>query len=268
MDLLRKILTFLAFFFVVGILFSFLFPGKVKIVDDIRLFMQRPVIMWLGKLKADELPGEVDIDYIEIAEYLEELPVGSIYFTSTRGYVITEFIPGKWKHAGIFLGTKKKVARTFGRESSLYRRLDTLMHDDVYYVLDSRAEGVLVHPMVDLSNMREISYLTDFAVFSPNMSLEELEIFILEALNYLYREYDFDWLMGDDESVFCSELVYIALKRVGLDVALRTYTLGREVVSPDDLYDFFSQNSTDKNSFVFYMGLSKNSGILEIILKT
>jgi hypothetical protein len=271
MDILRKILIFFAVFSVAGILFSYLFPGKVEIVDDMRLFMQRPVIIWFGKIKADDfpvvfydqLPGEVDIDYAELQEYLEDLPVGSIYFTSTRSYAITEFIPGKWKHTGIFLGTKERIAGIFGDESDLYGRLDSLMDDNDFYVLDSRAEGVQVHPVRDLSNMREVSYLTDFAAFSPDMPVVELEEFIEEALSYLNREYDFDWLTDDDETIFCSELLYISLRRVGIDIARRTSTFSREVITPDDLFDALLRDSSGVNSFDFYVGLSKNNGILE-----
>jgi hypothetical protein len=272
MDILRKILILLALFSVVGILFSYIFPGKVVIVDDMRLFMQRPIIRWFGKIKADdfpvvfseELPGEIDIDYSELQIVLEDLPVGSIFFTTTRSYAITEFIPGKWKHTGIFLGNKGGVAMTFGVESELYGRLDSLMNEEGYYVLDSRAEGVKVHPIIDLSNMRENSYLTGFAAFSPDMSIADQEKFIMEALYYLDREYDFDWLTEDDESIFCSELLYIALRRVGVDIPQRTSTFSREVITPDNLFDSLIGNSTELgNSFDFHVGLSKNNGILE-----
>lgn len=272
MDILRKIGILLVVFSVAGILFSYIFPGKVVIVDDMRLFMQRPIIRWFGKIKADdfpvvfseELPGEVDIDYSELQIILEDLPVGSIFFTTTRSYAITEFIPGKWKHTGIFLGKKRGVATKFGVDSELYIRLDSLMNEEDYYVLDSRAEGVSVHPIIDLSNMRENSYLTGFAALSPAMPLVDLEDFIMEALRYLDREYDFDWLTDDDESIFCSELLYIALKRVGVDIPQRTSTFSREVITPDNLFDSLLGDSTEPGkSFDFYVGLSKNNGILE-----
>lgn len=257
--------------FILSIVISSIFPGKVRIVDQIRLFAQRPAIKWLGKLKVDELPAydeqdslhKLDISYQELKPYLHSIPSGSIFFTRTRNYAITEFIPGMWKHAGIYLGTKEQVADMFGRESRVYRALDSLMDDTEIYVLDSEADGVRVHPFIDMSNMRDDSYLTNLAVFSMNVTLESKRLFLEEALKFLGREYDYDWLTEEDNTIYCSELIYHSLKVIGMDIEKRTETLSRVVITPDDLFEFISGKQKNHGEFTVKINLFKKDGELK-----
>ncbi len=252
-------------FFILSIVISSIFPGKVRIVDQVRLFAQRPAIKWLGKLKVDELPiydeqdslHNMDISYQELKPYLHSIPSGSIFFTRTRNYAISEFIPGMWKHAGIFLGTKEQVADMFGRESKVYKVLDTLMTDKEIYVLDSEADGVRVHPFRDMSNLREESYLTNFAVFSMNVTHESKRLFLKEALKFLGREYDYDWLTEEDNTIYCSELIYHSLKVIGMEIKKRTETLSRVVITPDDLFEFLNVNNGN-SKFELLLNISKS----------
>ncbi|MHC1780228.1 MAG: YiiX/YebB-like N1pC/P60 family cysteine hydrolase [Bacteroidales bacterium] len=257
--------------FILSIAISSIFPGKVRIVDQIRLFAQRPAIKWLGKLKVDELPTYDsqdslhvnDISFDELKAYLHSIPSGSIFFTRTRNYAISEFIPGMWKHAGIFLGTKEQVADMFGRESKVYRALDSLMDGSEIYVLDSEAEGVRVHPFRDMSNMREESYLTNLAAFSMNVTLESKRLFLKEALKFLGREYDYDWLTEEDNTIYCSELIYHSLKVIGMEIEKRTETLSRIVITPDDLFEYVSGRGKTHGDFSIKINLFKKDGELK-----
>jgi len=257
--------------FILSVVISSLFPGKVKIVDQIRLFAQRPAIKWLGKLKVEDLPTyesqdslhEIDISYDELEPYLHSIPPGSIFFTRTRNYAISEFIPGMWKHAGIFLGTKEQIANAFGKYSRVYKSLDTLMADSDVYVLDSEAEGVRVHPFRDMSNLREESYLTNFAAFNISFSGELKQLYLEEALKFLGREYDYDWLTEEDNTIYCSELIYHTLKVVGMDIKKRTETLSRIVITPDDLFGFIAGKQKNHGEFTIKINLFKKDGELK-----
>ncbi len=269
--IIKRIIFGLIITFILIILFSSLFPGNVRIVDQIRLFAQRPAIKWLGKLKVDDFPttdtpdslADLDLSYDEIQPYLQTITPGSIFFTRTRNYAISEFIPGMWKHAGIFLGTKEQVADKFGKESKVYRVLDSLMNTTDVYVLDSEAEGVRVHPFSDMSNLREVSYLTNFAAFSMNFPTESKHLFLEEALKLLGKEYDYDWLTEEDNTIYCSELIYHSLKVIGMEIKKRTETLSRIVITPDDLYEYISGRGKIHGEFSVKINLLKKGGELK-----
>lgn len=271
MKFFRRILLIIVGAFVLSIVFSLLFPRKIKYVDDVRMFAQRPLIKWFGKLKIEDFPmidsiganKEIDISYDELLQIIKELTPGTIFVTRTRNYAISEFIPSQWEHSGIYLGTKEQVAKYFGRESSLYHRLDTLMNDSEIFVLDSTDDGVQVHPMKKLSNMMEISYLTNFASFSFNQSAPEKALFIEGALRYLGREYDYDWITEDDESIFCSELLYHALNTVGINIKDRTKTVSRDIFTPDNLFAYLLVHSGKTKAYTFNGSFCKRKGVVE-----
>lgn len=265
LKLIKKILWTNIALFIFSILFSSIFPGRIKIVDSVRMLAQRPIIKLLGKIKMDDIPlytfsdndNESDISFEELKMFITNLPPGSIYFTSTRNYAITEFIPGKWKHTGIFLGTKEQLIDYFGKNSNIMIKLDSLINSTDIYVLDSYSNGVSVHPIQDLSNMRIKSYMTDFAAFIYKGTKKNKIEYIQKALNYLNRDYDFDWLTEDPETIYCSELIYHSFKTIGFDIQKRTTTFNRDIFTPDNLFEFLDSISNSSKSFKFYGKISK-----------
>lgn len=271
MKFFRKILLIIIGTFILSIVFSLLFPRKIKVVDNVRMFAQRPLIKWFGKLKIEDFPmidsvganPEIDISFDELLQITDELTPGTIFVTRTRNYAISEFIPSQWEHSGIYLGTKEQVKNYFGAESTLYQRLDMLMNDSDIYVLDSTDGGVQVHPMKELSNMMDISYLTNFASFSFNQTPQEKALFIEGALKYLGRGYDYDWITEDDESIFCSELLFHALNSVGINIKDRTKTVSRDIFTPDNLFTYLLVHSGKDQAYVFNGSFCKRKGVIE-----
>ena len=270
MKYFKRIILVIVGAFVLSILFSLLFPRKVKVVDDVRMFAQRPLIKWFGTIKMDDFPmvddaranENIDIAYQELLLLIKNLTPGTIFLTRTRNYAITEFIPSQWEHSGIYLGTKQQVANFFGIESSLYKKLDGLMNETDIYVLDSTAEGVQVHPIKNLSNMRYVSYMTNFASFTFNQTAQEKAHFIEGALKYLGREYDYDWLTEDDECIFCSELLYHALNSVGINIKERTTTVSRYIFTPDNLFAYLLTHSGEGKAYTFNGSFCKKDGVI------
>lgn len=250
MKTLKRFIWVVAGAFVFSIVFSLIFPGKVKLLDNVRMYAQRPIIRWIGTIEVDTLTDS-DISYEQLLLHIKRLTPGSVFLTRTRNYAITEFIPGYWKHSGIYLGSKSQLVNFFGKENSLVLQLDTLMNDTDFYILDSDAYGVRVHPIQDLSNMRNVSYLTNFTSFSFNAPVTTVEKFISSALVYLGREYDYDWLTEDDSEIFCTELLYHSLSSVGIVIDKRTKTFGRDIFTPDNLYTYLSKKSGRGEKFTF-----------------
>jgi len=260
MRTIKRLLGLLVILFVVAIVYSLLFPGKIRFVDNMRMFVQKPLIKWAGQIKMsqltfkdnDENDGNTDISLEELKTIVKDLPVGSIFFTQTRNYAISQLIPGEWKHTGIFLGTKEQVTTQINTSGFLFRALDTLMNATDIYVLDSYSEGVSIHPFQELSNMKEKSYLTHFAAFSFNEQTLHSERFIENALNYTGRDYDYDWITENPQTIYCSELLYHVLKDVGISISDRTKTISRDIFTPDDLYRYLTLHSGKRKTFTFY----------------
>jgi len=258
--------------FVASIVFSLLFPARVKVVDSIRMFAQRPIIKWMGKIKMEDIPiinsqdttTGIDISFEELNEYLNDLTPGSIILTRTRNYAISGFIPSMWMHAGIYLGTKNQLFATL-QSQNLLSTLDSLMNDSDIYVLDSYSNGVSVRPIKELSNMIEASYLTHFASFSFNDTNEQRALFIGKGMEYLGREYDYDWITEDDETIFCSELLYHTLKAVGINIKDRTTTVSRVIFTPDNLFQHLLNNSGQEGKFTFHGTVYMEEDTIQIL---
>ncbi len=258
MKVLNRIIGFSAVFCILCILFSLFFPGNIRFVDNIRLFFQKPLVKWAGKIHIEPVISEdIDIEFDELRDFIKDLPPGSVFFTRTRSYPLCELIPGEWKHSGIFLGTKAQIASYIDTSGPLYRALDTLMNYTDIYVLDSQSEGVSVHPIQELSNLNESSCLTSFAAFAFNGRTARREDFIEKGLSFSGVEYDYDWITEDPGSVFCSELLYHSLRAVGIRVKNRTKTMGRIIFTPDDLYRYLKLYAGKRKMFTFYGSISK-----------
>jgi len=201
---------------------------------------------------SEENEKNSDISLSELKTIVKDLPAGSIFFTQTRNYPLNEFIPGEWKHTGIFLGTKEQIARQIKTTGSLYKSLDTLMNQTDIYVLDSYSEGVRVHPIQELSNLKDKSYLTHFAAFSFNGAPLQIEKFIESAMIYMGRDYDYDWITEDPGAIYCSELLYHTFKDIGIRVNDRTTTVNRDIFTPDNLFRYLTLHSGKRKQFTFY----------------
>ena len=92
----KRVLGVLVILFVVAIVYSLLFPGKIRFVDNMRMFVQRPLIKWAGQIKmsqitfsdSDEDANNTDISLEELKTIVKDLPVGSIFFTQDRKSVV------------------------------------------------------------------------------------------------------------------------------------------------------------------------------------
>lgn len=257
MEHLRRTLYILFALLLFSTLFSLLFPRKIRVADQIRMVAQRPLIRWMGKVKKDEVPiitlsiDEKSISYNQLEQYVEELPPGTIFFTRNKNYVISELIPSKWEHTGLYLGKLKTIKRVFGAKATLYRELAGYMDSDNLYILDSSDDGVSIRTLQSLSNLDKSSYLIHFASFSLNQSADSVAKFIERAFSYLGTDYDYDWITEDDDELFCSELIYHSFKSIGVEIERRTVTVSREIFTPDNLFDYLMEMSNSQELYQF-----------------
>ena len=164
MKIIKRILRISISILLLIIVYSYIFPGKVKFVDNIRLSIQGPVMATVGEIELGEVTTEngevvesdIDITREELYQFSTKIEPADIFLSNTRRYASSSFIPGKWKHSGIYLGTKQQLQQKFGMKSNLCLQLGPLMNDSSQYVLDSNSKGVHVHPVDELSNLNKV----------------------------------------------------------------------------------------------------------------
>ena len=261
-----QIILLLIILVVVGLSISYFFPGKVPFLDKQRLKIQAPLMKGVGDYQygkvyiknGTEVEGPSDIAYEELLPYLHLIEPGSIILTKTRRYLSSEFIPGKWKHSAIYLGTQKKVHNHFGKDSKVARLLDKYYKTgQEILIVDSNSGGVNVREMKDLSNLNDVSLLDGFISFGINKSKEARAKFISKALQQVGKEYDFDLRTEDKSAIYCSELLVMSLESIDIDISTYSETLGRKVISPDNLVNYIKDEGLDKNEFRFLLYLEK-----------
>mgnify|MGYP001334068194 CR=1 FL=1 len=270
MRLIKRISLIVIILLALIITFSYLFPGKIKFVDNVRLALQGPIMSTVGNIELGEVTiengevveSEIDITLEELYQFSMKMEPGDIFLTNTRRYASSSFIPGQWKHSGIYLGTKQQLQQKFGMESLIYLHLSPLMNDSSQYVLDSNSKGVHVHQVDELSNLNKVSYLIGFTSFSINADLPTQEAFLLKAAGYLEKPYDFDMVLSDDERLYCSELIFHALKSIDIIIDQCTVKAGRSIITPNDLFTYFVPKAIKGDTFIYRGCITKKDHIV------
>ncbi|MFO8088165.1 MAG: YiiX/YebB-like N1pC/P60 family cysteine hydrolase [Bacteroidales bacterium] len=275
--MLRRIIYIILLFLLLvmaSMSFSYFFPGKVHVLDKLRLAVQAPLMTNIGNYKygkvymheGEETEGPDDITYWELRPVLAFLNPGNIIVTRTRRYLSSEFIPGKWKHSAIYLGDQKRVQQYFGKDSRICDRLSR------YYqtgkeklIIDSNSEGVRIHEIQDLSNLNQVSLLNAFMGFELALPRNKTETFVLKAMDQVGKQYDFDLRMEDKSAIYCSELLVVALDAVDIHISNSSEAIGRTFISPDNLVTYIQNVGIPDNEFRFMALIEKKDNHLNIV---
>lgn len=265
------------FLFLSAIILSLFLPREEKFNKKIRLPIQEEIIKSIGEytIENDQVMSYINTDYQiiegqnnisinEIKRYSKKLMPGDIFFTSSGKYLSGFFIPGKWKHAGIYLGTKEQVEKTFKTNPSLYNNfLKYYKSKDDILILDSSAEGVKIRKIEAISNLSSESYLKSFTAFRINKNPREVQKFLLKAMDLLGKEYDYDMNTGDEAYIYCSELIYHSLKEINITIDSKQKILNREIISPNDLLYYIVKSKKISNDFSFVFFIEKENGFIK-----
>jgi hypothetical protein len=248
--------------------YSFYHPGRVDLLDTIRLPIQSRIMASVGDVLVSQYYVPIEATSVspqaltlpELEQHLDLLQPGDIFFTDSEKYVSSRFIPGKWKHSGIYLGTKQQAAALLGGHTAWDQLLS--LHFKTgreRLILDSSAEGVAIRDFSELSNLKSISMLIALSAFRINRPQEDLQVFISHAFDQLGKPYDFDLLLDNPENVYCSELLYHSLKRIAIDLPLRDMVYGREVLTPDIAVRFIMSEGIPAGAFELVLKVEKGS---------
>lgn len=239
-------------------------------VDNFRMVIQGPVVEKVGDMKVGQayyrdgihVEGPQDISFSELEPYLDSLKPGHLFFTNSRRYVSSEFIPGTWKHSVVYLGNRGQIDQFFGAHShtALFLRKYLEKPGHQYLILDSHAGGVEIRDIRGLSSLDRVSVLSGLIAFEADLDAAQWERFFQYAFNQLGKPYDFDFRTDDTSRLYCSQLLMNALGRSDIHIHAVSRSFGRTLTSPDDLVNYFLDNSSPNDRFSLALLLSKDEG--------
>ncbi len=258
--------------------YSFMNPGRFRILDVIRLPIQSRIMASVGDVKVgdyymplwlmNEHPGAITME--ELEPFLDGLRPGDIFFTDSEGYISSRFIPGKWKHSGIYLGKQEQLKELVLARPDIGRILERyFVTGEERLVLDSSAEGVAVRDISSLSDLHAASLLASILVFRIDKPGDQTGNFLAQALKELGKPYDFDLLLENREQIYCSELIYLALMHIGIELTESELVYGRQVITPDRAARYMLTQDKEEFSMVLYMthegGKTVSAGLSEAL---
>ncbi len=267
------IVSTIGWIFLVLILFSLIFPNTMPVVDGtIRLPIQSTLMASISHVAIRELALDENYNIItdqwtslawtDIKNSIAQLQPGDIFFTDSR-YASSFFIPGKWQHSIIYLGTRPKLAETFSTTSDIYISLAPYFTNDIEeLIIDSTSDGVHIRSLMDVANIKNNgnSHLESIIAFRILTDSSNLQKFLQHALDNLGKKYDFDLMTEDTSALYCSELIYESLKKIWIKLKIRSSILWRLYVSPTDAVDYILWQGIDDNDFSLVFALEKKDG--------
>jgi len=241
---------------------SFLFPGYSENIDDFRLVIQSSVVskIWCIRIgKSEDLNLE---EKNEIFLNLKKVKTPSLIFTSNDNYLGELFLKGNWKHLAIYLGTKKQIEKTFGKNSEIYKRLyPYYKHNNEILIIDSSSEGVTIR---NISNLLK-PQLREISVFELKMNDIKLRDFVLSSFTYLGKKYDYDILTNNKSSLYCSELIYYSFQDIGYNILADDVFINRKYISPSSILKFIDNNNLAINVYNYLLPKSPKHQKLEYV---
>jgi hypothetical protein len=211
-------------------------------------------------------------------QVIEMLEPGDIILTYTSGYISSVFIPGKFKHAIVYVGSvndRKKAGLLSSKGAfpgGAFRRKK--WREDVLQsqtskglpanVIEAVAEGV------KFSNLEYLmdTHVNRLAVIRPLLTPQQRSVYLSRVFSYLGQEYDFEFDFADASRQVCTEVVYRSLNGIaGIDYKLKRHS-GRLAMTADDMIDFWICEQPKRFKFVLLADESPKSSNHAVMLLT
>lgn len=246
---------------VFSIITSFFLPGKVPGIDYIRVTLQRKMLLaasniYYGNVTLDEtgrhIPGGEILTYDMLLPRLSGLKPGDVFCTESTYFLAAAITPGKWKHVGVFLGTKQQVGELYGEDSPTYEYISRhYVTGEEILVLDSSKTGVSIRDFKELSGLGSVSFLRSFAAFNC-LDSGLCKYLIDSGITHIGKSYDYDLRLDEQNSIYCAQLIYDGLKGYNLQILPSGQYLARKVLTPQDIYDFCDRESAFEKAMDLY----------------
>ena len=251
------------------IVISFAFPGTFSFIDNYQIAIQKMVIHRMDRTGPRDFfhrnhpdPYTANaIQFSELSPYLDELQPGTLFFSIHGTAVSNIFIKGTWKHCGIYFGTRRQIEHYWGEDHDLVKSLQAYYsNDDEYLIFDSSYEnGVAIHSMKDLAGLNETSSLRRLHLFEFTLDKEQWSQVLLSNFSHLGKEYDYCFLLDNDDALYCSEFLYEVLPLERDYFVPSAKIVGRKLLLPTDLIQSILNKGISSGAFIS-RGIVSNEG--------
>jgi len=177
---------------------------------DYFLKFVKPFVAWFGKFHVPFSHKRVTgKHYYKLRDQIE---IGTVMLTSTRGEFSNLINPEKIKHAAIYIG----------------------MIDDIGYVLEATGKGVIKTDLVTFLTTKDL-----VLGYEPKYLTENDKAFLpLEAQRFIGIPYDY-LFQNSKKAMYCFEAVVHTLQSVRPNVLIKHYEVvkGKKIYSYRSFYD-------------------------------
>ena len=193
-----------------------------SITNKLRYALQSKFLEYFGRVKVSKFPPFLYISPVSFAlkgihyyESIQDLEPGDILLRGFDDYLDGFFIPGKYSHAGLYIGK---------------------MGLGVRQVIHAMSPDVQMTDLVTFMRAERI------AVIRPNVSESDRQNAVTRAMGNLGKPYDYDFVFEEQDSVdsrfSCSELVWNAYepvrKQLGWELTEKGFAIfGKKFFEPD-----------------------------------
>lgn len=155
-----------------------------------------------------------------------ELRAGDILVERTPFRLTNSFIPGRWGHAALWIGTEAEL-----QELEIWDDPVVVPHQETIRagqrVVEALRSGVQLNSLGRFLNVDDVAVLRHDAL-EPRQRAAA----ILQALRHMGKRYDFNFDVETRDRLGCAELLYHAYGHIEWPTRRQ---LGRSVIIPDDV---------------------------------
>lgn len=154
------------------------------------------------------------------------LQAGDILIERTPFRLTNSFIPGRWGHAALWVGTEAEL-------QALGIWNDPVVQPYQDAIRSGRQVAEALRSGVELNSLAHFLNVDDVAVLRPERpGPKEKADAILQALRQMGKRYDFNFDVETRDRLGCAELIYHAYGQLDWPTHRQ---LGRRVITPDDV---------------------------------
>lgn len=269
MKIVTRILVFFLLLTIFSVGVSFFIPGRLNFVDRYSISIEKGVIGLVEKLgtkshrkdKPDPFTSNA-VTFSELTPYLADIKPGTLFFSDHGGAVTSLFISGKWKHCGIYIGTRRQIEQYWGGEHEVVRSLSNFYSsEDEYLIFDSSYEhGVAIHSIKEIAGLSDFSTLRELLLMEYSLTKEEWGQLLLGGMEHLGKDYDYCFVLDNDDALYCSEFLYTMLPGERNSFLPSKKILGRDFLLPSDLVQSIYSRGVGSGDFILRGTIIKREG--------
>jgi hypothetical protein len=172
-------------------------------------------------------PGKLKKNTAFIPSIKKQLKVLDVLMERTPARATSNFIPGFWTHAAIYVGNEEDLKFYGVWDHPLVRPHQERIKNGAN-VIEALRSGVEINPV---DNFKDADTFSTLRIKIP-LTHEQIQAHLLAAFAQLGKIYDFSFDIQSGEKIVCSELHYITFTEIPFNTSR---ILKRETISVDQV---------------------------------